>query len=77
MKGYHSVRPLSRQELWFFSSFRLYAATSFWLSRLNTAIEASRDLAARTRNPREMERIVQNLLRGFEYIDERILDPNT
>lgn len=77
LRGYHGVRELSRQELWFFSPFRLYAATSFWLSRLHTVIEASGNPAMRTRNPREMERIVQILLRGFDYIDERILEPNS
>jgi len=77
MRGYHGVRELSRQELWFFSPFRLYAATSFWLWRLHISIEASGNPATRTLNPREMERIVQNLLRGFDYIDERIFDPNT
>ncbi len=74
LKGYHDERPLTRQELWFFSPFRLYAATSFWLSRLTTFVHAARSQATRTKNPREMERIVASLLRGFEYLDERLFD---
>ena len=77
LRGYHSQRPLTREELWFFSPFRLYAALSFWLSRLTVFLQASRNQATRTKNPREMERITLGLLRGFEYFDERLFtDPD-
>jgi homoserine kinase type II len=75
LKGYHGLRPLTRQEIWFFSPFRLFAATSFWLSRLVAYVQSSRSPGTRTKNPREMERIVRVLLSGFDYFDERVFDP--
>lgn len=74
LKAYHGLRPLTRQEVWFFSPFRLYAATSFWLSRLAAYVQSSRNPGTRTKNPREMERIVRVLLSGFDYFDERIFE---
>lgn len=73
LRGYHSQRPLTRQELWFFSPFRIYAALAFWLSRLTAFVQSNQGHATRTKNPYEMENIVRGLLRGFEYIDERTL----
>jgi homoserine kinase type II len=73
LNGYGSQRPLTRQELWLFSPFRLYAALSFWLSRLQGHQNFAVDSGLRTKNPHEMERITQTLLRGFDYFDERQL----
>ena len=74
LKGYHTQRPLSRQEFWFFSPFRLYAAFMFWLARQEVYQQAQQGLQVRSKNPRDMEAIVTMLLRGFDYFDERLFE---
>jgi homoserine kinase type II len=74
LKGYHTQRPLTRQEIWFFSPFRLYAALMFWLARQEVYQQAQQGLQVRSKNPRDMEAIVMMLRRGFEYFDERLFE---
>ncbi len=74
LKGYHSQRPLSRQEIWFFSAFRLYAAFTFWLARQEVYLRAQQGLPVRSKNPRDMEAIIMMLRRGFHYFDERLFE---
>ncbi len=74
LKGYHTQRPLSRQEIWFFSPFRLYAALMFWLARQEVYLQAQQGLPVRSKNPRDMEAIVMMLRRGFDYFDERLFE---
>ena len=74
LKGYHSQRPLSRQELWFFSPFRVYAALTFWLARLEVQHHHQHVRPVRSKNPRDMETIVAVLRRGFHYFDERLFE---
>ncbi|MCP5179993.1 MAG: homoserine kinase [Pseudomonadales bacterium] len=70
LKGYHAQRPLTRSEIWLFSPFRVMAALSFWLSRLDTTLLANETI--RTKNPREMEQLLLALRGGFHYFDERL-----
>lgn len=74
LKGYHSQRPLNRQEIWFFSPFRLYAALTFWLARQKVYLQAQQGLPVRSKNPRDMEAIIMMLRRGFHYFDERLFE---
>jgi homoserine kinase type II len=71
MRSYHSVRPLKLPELWFFPAFALYAALTFWLSRLDGLRTAGE--AGRTKNPAEFRRIVQAHMSRFCYLDPRLL----
>jgi homoserine kinase type II len=73
LRGYASVRPLTRSELWFFPLFALYAATAFWLSRLQGAIRARQGQPVRQKNPDEFQRIVAQHQAHPFYIDERLL----
>ena len=74
LKGYQTQRPLSRQEIWFFSPFRLYAALMFWLARQEVYLQAQQGLPVRSKNPRAMEAIIMMLRRGFDYFDERLFE---
>ncbi len=73
LRGYATVRPLTRPELWFFPLFALYAATAFWLSRLQGAIRARQGQPVRQKNPDEFQRIVAQHQAHPFYIDERLL----
>jgi homoserine kinase type II len=72
LKAYHAVRPITSQELWFFSAFALYAAVSFWLSRLTAAL-TDRPGEVRNKDPDEFKRIVEHHSRHPFYIDPRSL----
>jgi len=74
LKGYHTQRPLNRQEIWFFSPFRLYAALTFWLARQEVYLQVQQGLPVRSKNPRDMEAIILMLRRGFDYFDERLFE---
>lgn len=74
LKSYHQIRPLQDQELWFFSSFSLYAALCFWISRLVVNLAAHKQQNLRTKNPAEFQRIVQQHTRHPFYMDPRLLD---
>ena len=75
LSAYHQVRPIQEQELWFFSSFSLYAALCFWVSRLLTVLEArtNPEKQLRTKDPNEFKRIVLHHLGHPLYIDPRLL----
>ena len=73
LRAYHSVRPLTAMEVWFFPMFALYAATAFWLSRLTVAIRRTSDALLRTNNPEEFQRIVEQHAAHFYYLDARLL----
>ncbi len=71
LRAYHEERPLSVQELWFFSSFALYAALAFWLSRLAVALHRDNAALVRFKNPDEFRNIVQHHTRHPFYPDPR------
>lgn len=73
LKAYHRIRPLCREELWYFPVFALYAALAFWTSRLLVALEQRRGRAVRANNPDELQRIVEHHQAHFFYLDERLL----
>lgn len=73
LRAYHGIRPLHREELWYFPIFALYAALAFWTSRLVVALEHRRGRAVRTNNPDEFQRIVEHHRAHFFYLDERQL----
>ena len=73
LRAYQQVRPLTRQELWFFSGFTLYAALVFWLSRLTFASEPETAPDVRFSSPDELQRIVEQHSAHFLYLDERLL----
>ncbi len=74
LRAYHRIRPISRQELWHFPVFALYAALAFWISRLVVSLDQRRGRAVRANNPEEFQRIVQHHRAHFFYLDERRLD---
>jgi homoserine kinase type II len=71
LRSYHQIRALTRQELVLLPVFMLYAAAAFWLSRLTVAVNAGDDI--RCNNPEEFQRIVEQHIAHFLYIDERLL----
>ncbi|MEM9623639.1 MAG: homoserine kinase [Pseudomonadota bacterium] len=73
LRAYHQIRPLTSAELWFFSSFALYAGVSFWLSRLAVALSRDNAGLVRFKNPDEFRTIVQHHHRHAFYFDERQL----
>jgi len=74
LRAYHRVRALSQAELWFFPLFALYAAATFWLSRLTVALQRDRTRAVRFKNPDEFRHIVQQHRAHCLYVDPRWLD---
>ncbi len=74
VRAYARLRPLTRQELWFFPSFTLYAAVAFWLSRLSVALRTQSAGNQRFNNPEEFQRIVQQHSAHSFYLDERLLN---
>ncbi|MCZ6617716.1 MAG: homoserine kinase [Gammaproteobacteria bacterium] len=74
VRAYHRLRPFTKQELWFFPSFTLYAAVTFWLSRLSTALNMEGSDNQRFNNPEEFQRIVQQHSAHPFYLDERLLN---
>lgn len=75
LQAYHQIRPLTDAELWFFSSFCLYAALAFWLSRLSIALSQNQAQRLRFKNPEEFSRIVAQHQRHGFYVDPRALTP--
>lgn len=73
LRAYHGLRPITRQELWFFPVFALYGALVFWTSRLTVALRKRRGLAVRANDPAEFQRIVEHHRAHFLYLDERVL----
>lgn len=80
LRAYHAIRPLNRSEMRLFPAFTLYAAVTFWLSRLsvlvqhNKAVNGGGDELVRFNNPEEFQRIVEQHHAHFFYLDERLLD---
>ena len=74
LKAYHQIRPLTATELWLFPMFSLYAALTFWLSRLVKTIEAKHAAVGRTKNPNEFRKIVVHQLAQQYYVDSRLLE---
>ena len=73
LRAYHAIRPLTRSEVWYFPMFALYAATSFWLSRLTASVRRNADAQIRVNNPEEFQRIVEQHAAHFYYLDARLL----
>ncbi len=69
LRAYHALRPLSTQELWWFSTFCLYAATAFCLSRLQAKVDGQQ----RQKDYRELLPVVQEHLLRPQPIDARLL----
>ncbi len=59
LREYNAIRPLQSEEYWFFPMFLLYAATAFWLSRLDVAVQSSLPQDRPAKDPSEMARVVQ------------------
>ncbi len=74
LKSYHQIRRLTEQELWFFSSFTLYAALCFWVSRLTVNLAAKSEKGVRSKNSEEFKRIVVEHIGHPLYLDPRIFD---
>ena len=73
LRAYHQIRPLCEEEIWFFSTFALYAGVAFWVSRM-LAVEASRHQPGiRTKDPEEFRRIVAHHHARSYYMDTRSL----
>lgn len=62
LNAYNEIRPLQPQEYWFFSSFLLYAALAFWLSRLHVAVQEELPEGLPAKDPSEFRRVVQRHL---------------
>ena len=73
LTAYHQIRPLREVELWFFSSFAVYAALCFWVSRLTVSLKAQSEHGIRTKNPDEFKRIMAHHLRHPMNLDARLL----
>jgi homoserine kinase type II len=71
LQAYHQIRPLVREELWYFSAFTLYAALTFWLSRLAVALDSTSKNLVRFKNPDEFKGIVEQHMRHPFYVDYR------
>lgn len=74
LRAYHRLRPLTRQELWYFPLFALYGALAFWISRQVVALAQRRGERVRANNPAEFQRIVRHHTAHFFYLDERRLE---
>jgi len=74
IRAYHAIRPLSREEVWFFPVFTLYAAMAFWLSRLTVALRARDASNIPFNNPEEFQHIVAQHVSHFFYLDYRLLE---
>lgn len=59
LRAYNRIRPFESEEYWFFSSFLLYAALAFWLSRLSIAVQEDFSEERPARDPQEMRQLVQ------------------
>lgn len=73
LRAYSEIRPLWAEELWFFSSFTLYAALAFWLSRLVVRTPEDGQAPARLKNPDEFKAITQQHLAHPFFVDSRII----
>jgi homoserine kinase type II len=73
LRSYHRIRPLTQPELVLLPAFMLYAAAAFWLSRLTVSVHANSEGEIRCNNPEEFQRIVEQHVAHFLYIDERLL----
>ncbi len=74
LKSYHQIRGLTEQELWFFSTFTLYAGVCFWVSRIAANRVEQKHQPVRTKNPDEFLDIVTQATRHPLYLDPRILN---
>ena len=71
VSAYQQIRPLTRHELWFFPVFSLYAALTFWLSRLTVALRAEDADCLPFKNPAEFQQIATQRASRFFYLDSR------
>lgn len=60
LRGYSSIRKLTQEELWFLPTFLLYAALSFWLSRLLITVRTDLPANYPVKDPDEFKRLVQS-----------------
>ncbi len=74
LRSYHRIRPLTQPELVLLPAFMLYAAAAFWLSRLSVSVHSDSRGDIRCNNPEEFQRIVEQHMAHFLYIDERLLE---
>ena len=70
LRGYHQQRPLTEQEVWWFSLFGLYAATVFYTARLRTE---KLEQSSRSKDPTEMGQRVNGYLRHPLQLHWRLL----
>ena len=72
IKGYHRSFGLSSSALWFLPIFVLYAATSFWLSRLY--IDVKKPTGVPKKNSNEMQLVVEkHLSQRFNFSQELLV----
>ncbi len=60
LRGYTSIRELTQAELWFLPMFLMYAALSFWLSRLLIYVRNDLPPHYPIKNPDEFKRLVKH-----------------
>ena len=76
-RAYHGERQLTREEVWFFPAFMLYASAASWLQSLASAPDGlDQDAAAahpRFRNPMDLANVVMQNHAHFLYVDPRRL----
>lgn len=73
LRSYHEIRALKASEIQLLPAFMLYAALTFWLSRLVVSLHPAAEGQARCNNPEEFQRIVEQHVAHFLYLDERLL----
>ena len=74
LRGYSSVRTLTQAELWFLPTFLLYAALTFWLSRLLTFIRTDLPAHYPMRDPNELKDLAKRHRRTpFSVVRESLL----
>ena len=74
LRGYDSIRSLTQQEMWFLPTFLLYAALSFWLSRLMISVRTDLPSHYPVRDPDEFKALVQRHTRSpFNVVRESLV----
>ena len=74
LRGYSSVRTITQAELWFLPTFLLYAALTFWLSRLLTYVRTDLPAHYPMRDPDELKELAKRHTRSpFSVVRESLL----
>lgn len=74
LRGYSSVRSITQAELWFLPTFLLYAALTFWLSRLLTHVRTDLPAHYPMRDPNELKDLAKRHARSpFSVVRESLL----